>query len=89
MNVVDPFAMLQAPANYDRAVAVALQSNAAEYIRYQILQNLLDVDENDDPDAPFTRGFRMALKVAFLAAGGQVDGSEEAWAQLLEENRRG
>jgi hypothetical protein len=89
VNVVDPFAMLQAPANYDRAVAVALQSNAAEYIRFQILDHLVDVGDNDDIETEFTKGYQMALRVAFIAAGGQVDGSEESWAELVKEHRGG
>lgn len=86
MKVIDPYATLQ--AHYDTAVAGALQSNAAEYIRSQILAHLIDLHD-DTSGTQFARGARMGLRLAFLAAGGQVDGDEQSWDDLVEENRRG
>ena len=87
MNVVDPFAMLHEPRNYMTAVAVALQSNAAEYIRYQLVEHLADMEVNDDLETEFSRGYRMGLRVAFGLAGGTVEGSEQSWAEFLEGHR--
>jgi hypothetical protein len=91
MKIIDPFATLE--AHHDTAVAVALQSNAAQYIRYRVVEHLVDTDESlvvyGDlvGDLQFARGYRMGLRVAYIAAGGQVDGSEEGWAQLVEDQR--
>lgn len=52
------------------------------YVRQIIAGHMADVAENDDLEDPFTRGFRMGLRVAYIAAGGDVDGSEEQWAEL-------
>jgi hypothetical protein len=85
VKVVDPFGTLQ--ARHGDVVRAALQSDAAAYIRHAIVDHLVDIEDHDDMDEPFTRGYRMALRVAFIAAGGEVDGSEEQWAQLVEDNR--
>jgi hypothetical protein len=87
VRIVDPYASLQSPTNREHAVRASMQSNAAEYIRFKIAEHLADVEDHDDLDEPFTRGYRMALRVAFIAAGGEVDGSEEQWAEVVEAGR--
>lgn len=88
MKVTDPFAALQVERNHQAAVDLALQSNAAEYIRFAIAQHLADLEEfADDINEPFARGYRVGLRVALSVAGLQVDGSEEAWAQVVEDAR--
>jgi hypothetical protein len=66
-----------------------MQSDAAAYIRWQVAAHLADLEENDDLEEPFTRGYRMALRVTYLIAGGEVDGSEEQWAELVRDVDRG
>ena len=80
LKIIDPYGNLQ--ARHDDAVRQAMQSDAAAYIRYQIADHLVEVQQSDDLEQPFTRGYRMGLRVAFLAAGGQVDGSEDQWNAL-------
>jgi hypothetical protein len=86
MKVYDPYQGLLLMHHTD-AVAAAMQTNAAAYIRWAIAEHLADVEDNDEPDSDFTRGYRMALRVAFIAAGGDVDGSEEQWAQIVQDAR--
>lgn len=86
MRVVDPYRHLLLFHHTD-AVRAAMQSNAASYIRWAIAENMADLEDNDEPDSDFTRGYRMGLRVAFIAAGGDVDGSEEQWAAVVEAGR--
>lgn len=83
MKVVDPYGTLQ--ARHDDVVRAGMQSDAAAYIRWSILGQLAEIEAN--PEHPFARGYRMGLRVAFIAAGGLVDGSEENWAQIVEDYR--
>lgn len=85
MRIVDPYGNLQ--SHHDDAVHAGMQSNAADYIRFVIAEHLAELEDNDDLEHPFTRGYRMGLRVAFLAAGGEVDGSEEQWAEVVEAGR--
>lgn len=86
MKVQDPYASLR--AHHDTAVALALTSDAAQYIRFAIAEHLAEVDDEQiDPESSFMRGYRMALRVAYIVAGGDVDGSEAQWAQVVQAAR--
>lgn len=85
MRVKDPFRKLTDEATYAAAHRITMRTEAAAYVRWVIAEHLADLVANDDLELPFTQGYRMGLRVAFVAAGGDVDGSEEAWAQV--ENR--
>jgi hypothetical protein len=86
MRVVDPYRHHLLMHHTD-AVRAAMLSNAATYIRFAIAELLADVEDNDEPDSDFTRGMRMGLRLAFIAAGGDVDGSEEQWAAIVQAGR--
>lgn len=64
-----------------------MQSDAAAYIRFTLAEYLAELEDNDDLESEFTRGYRMGLRVAFCAAGGIVDGSQEQWDQVVEAGR--
>lgn len=83
MRIIDPFDYLgdRAPA----AKAMALRSDSAMFIRLRIGQQLAEIEDN--PEHPFARGYRMGLRVAYLAAGGLCDGSEQDWVRIVEEHR--
>jgi hypothetical protein len=87
MNVEDPYGNLRNAEVLENVHDRALHSEPARYIQYLLLEHLADVEDNDDLDEPFTRGYRMALRVAFLTAGGQCDGSEEQWQALMRSGR--
>lgn len=57
-------------------------------VQGRILDHMVDVVGNDDPDDRFTAGFVMGLRVAYLCTGAVLDGSDESWAALLEEYAR-
>lgn len=87
MKVQDPYRSLR--SRHDTAVALALKSEAAQYIQYTIAEHLVEVEQElqdgnqEAADTAFMRGYRMALRVAFIVAGGDVDGSEQQWAQAV------
>lgn len=57
------------------------QSHEAAAIRRKIAEHLAEL-ESQRVDTDFLRGYRTGLRMAYLAAGGVVDGSEEQWAQV-------
>jgi hypothetical protein len=87
MKVEDPFGALHSEDARAAAVRLSLRSDGARYIRMVLGEHLADLEDNDDLELDFTRGYRMALRVAYLTAGGECDGSEEDWARIVEEHR--
>lgn len=85
-RVEDPYRHLLLH-HHDDAVRAGMQSDIAAYIRYAIAEYMADLETNDDLEDLFTLGCRFGLRVAYLAAGGQVDGTEEQWAQVVEAGR--
>lgn len=87
MSVHDPFAALQLH-EHDVAVHDALTTEAAQYIQYAIVEQMAELEEaGPGGQVAFMRGMRMGLRLAFLLAGGDVDGSEEQWRQVVEATR--
>lgn len=86
VNIVDPYQHLLLHHHSD-AVRAGMQSSAAQYIRFALAEHLAELEDNDDLEEPYTQGYRMGLRVAFIAAGGAVIGSEVDWDAVVEAGR--
>ena len=86
MRIEDPYGALKSDAARRTAVWLAITSEPAQYIRAQISDALADLLEEGLPTTDYARGYRHALRVAYLLAGGQCDGSELQWAQIEQQD---